>query len=103
MGLGRPLFCYGKAGEEQSILLSDTSSQASSINESVATRHLENQKCNPLLTKGQYLSPSEWDEAVRNPQVLVIDTRNTYEIEIGTFDGALYPKTKHFAEFPNSI
>jgi predicted sulfurtransferase len=103
MGLGRPLFCNGKATEEQSMLSSDTSSQASSINESSATRHLENQKCNPLLTKGQYLSPSEWDEAVKNPEVLVIDTRNTYEIEIGTFDGALDPKTKHFAEFPDYL
>ncbi|EED96105.1 hypothetical protein THAPSDRAFT_268136 [Thalassiosira pseudonana CCMP1335] len=64
-------------------------------------RHLQNQKANPLTTKGQYLTPSEWDKlCICNPNVLVIDTRNTYEIDIGTFETAVDPKTKHFAEFP---
>ncbi|KAL7474854.1 hypothetical protein ACHAW6_000798 [Cyclotella cf. meneghiniana] len=71
---------------------------------SPSLRHHENQKCNPLLTKGQYLSPSQWDAlCIANPDVLLIDTRNTYEVDIGTFDGAIDPKTKHFAEFPNYL
>mmetsp|Transcript_8041 Transcript_8041/g.16164 ORF Transcript_8041/g.16164 Transcript_8041/m.16164 type:complete len:588 (-) Transcript_8041:81-1844(-) len=66
-------------------------------------RHLQNQKANPLKTKGQYLTPSQWDEACRNPNVVVIDTRNTYEVEIGTFESALDPKTETFAEFPEYL
>ena len=94
MGLGRPLFRDGKAVEHQSMNSSDPAS---------SSRHIENQKCNPLLTKGQYLSPTQWDDAVRDPNVLVIDTRNTYEIDIGTFDGAIDPKTKYFTEFPDYL
>eukprot|EP00970_Alexandrium_tamarense_P002482 scaffold358_cov207-Alexandrium_tamarense.AAC.12 len=92
MGLGRPL-----QSQEQG------NRQDTSINEeqSAAQRHLQNQKANPLTTKGQYLTPSEWDKlCICNPNVLVIDTRNTYEIDIGTFETAVDPKTKHFAEFP---
>ena len=101
MGLGRPLFQNGRAVNDTS---TDTPADNTVSNGVQSTnRFEENQKCNPLLTKGQYLSPKAWDEAVRDPEVLVIDTRNTYEIDIGTFDGAIDPKTKHFAEFPEYL
>lgn len=59
---------------------------------------------NPLALKGKYLSSSEWDEmAILDPDVLVIDTRNTYEVGIGTFEGAIDPNTNEFHELPNYL
>ncbi|KAL3803125.1 hypothetical protein HJC23_003400 [Cyclotella cryptica] len=116
MGLGRPLGHYSRGAEDfpslqrccdvkngasahQTSQLAETARSTSPL-----SRHLQNQRCNPLLTKGQYLSPSQWDSlCIADPDVLVIDTRNTYEVEIGTFDRAIDPKTNHFAEFPNYL
>ncbi|KAL7429652.1 hypothetical protein ACHAXH_003994 [Discostella pseudostelligera] len=56
---------------------------------------------NPLTIKGQYLNPSQWDQiAIHNPNILVIDTRNTYEIDIGTFESAINPHTQNFSDLP---
>ena len=66
-------------------------------------RHTHNQLANPNITKGQYLNPRQWDMAMKDPNVLVIDTRNSYEIDIGTFESAIDPQTKHFAEFPEYL
>jgi len=63
-------------------------------------------KClaNPLATKGQYITPAEWDEcAILDPNVLVIDTRNSYEIDIGTFHGAINPNTNEFHQLPTYL
>lgn len=54
----------------------------------------------PTKDVGQYVAPSEWNELISNPDVAVIDTRNDYEVAIGTFDGAIDPQTKTFGEFP---
>lgn len=48
---------------------------------------------------GTHLTPSEWHEALKDPNVVVIDARNTYETAIGTFEGAIDPGTAHFSEF----
>ncbi|KAL3766223.1 hypothetical protein ACHAWO_012225 [Cyclotella atomus] len=107
MGLGRPLFRDGRVADDhqnyQNKHNNQQTSDSGAADNKPATRQQHNQKCNPLLTKGQYLSPKSWDEAVKDPEVLVIDTRNTYEIDIGTFDGAVDPKTKHFSEFPQYL
>lgn len=66
-------------------------------------RHLQNQLANPNITKGTYLNPRQWDTAMRDPNVLVIDTRNSYEIDIGSFESAVDPKTRHFSEFPEYL
>lgn len=50
--------------------------------------------------KGTYVAPKEWDALITDPDVVVVDTRNTYEIAVGSFDGAINPKTKTFREFP---
>lgn len=55
---------------------------------------------NPYEKKGTYVPPQEWNALISDPNVLVIDTRNAYEVEIGTFEGALNPKTRSFTEFP---
>lgn len=54
----------------------------------------------PVHHVGTYLSPDEWNEMISDPDVIVIDTRNDYEVGIGTFKGAINPETKTFGEFP---
>lgn len=54
----------------------------------------------PVGQVGQYLDPAEWNEVISDPDVILIDTRNDYEVAIGTFRGAIDPKTRTFREFP---
>ena len=54
----------------------------------------------PNQSVGRYASPSEWNELIDDPECLVIDTRNDYEVEIGSFRGAINPGTKSFRDFP---
>lgn len=54
----------------------------------------------PNKTKGAYLAPEEWNALIADPETLVLDTRNDYEVKIGTFKGALNPQTDSFREFP---
>jgi len=54
----------------------------------------------PLARTGHYVDPSEWNELIQAPDVAVIDTRNDYEVAIGTFEGAVDPETSSFGEFP---
>jgi UPF0176 protein len=48
---------------------------------------------------GHYVEPAEWNELIADPEVLVLDTRNTYESEIGTFAGAVTPPLATFSDF----
>lgn len=57
-------------------------------------------KANPNVAVGKYVTPKEWNEIISQEDVIVIDTRNDYEYEIGTFKGAKNPNTKAFREFP---
>lgn len=57
----------------------------------------------PRRTVGTYVKPSEWNALISDPDVLLIDTRNDYEIEIGTFKNAVNPKTETFREFPDYV
>ncbi|WP_439523634.1 oxygen-dependent tRNA uridine(34) hydroxylase TrhO [Marivita sp.] len=54
----------------------------------------------PGAKVGHYVQPSDWNELIQSPDVAVIDTRNDYEVAIGTFEGAVDPKTDSFREFP---
>ncbi|MGD9917133.1 MAG: rhodanese-related sulfurtransferase [Paenirhodobacter sp.] len=54
----------------------------------------------PCAAVGHYVEPAEWNALISAPDVVVIDTRNDYEVEIGTFEGAIEPKTRSFREFP---
>ena len=54
----------------------------------------------PARNSGRYVEPSEWNALISDPQTIVIDTRNDFEVRIGSFEGALDPKTKSFSEFP---
>jgi UPF0176 protein len=54
----------------------------------------------PQASVGHYVDPTDWNALIASPDVAVIDTRNDYEVSIGTFDGAVDPATKSFSEFP---
>jgi UPF0176 protein len=54
----------------------------------------------PTKTVGDYVKPQDWNELISDPDVVVIDTRNDYEVEIGSFQNALNPNTTSFREFP---
>ncbi len=52
---------------------------------------------------GDYVKPEDWNDLISDPEVTLVDTRNDYEVEIGTFKGALNPKTKSFRDFPEYV
>ncbi|AVO37598.1 rhodanese-related sulfurtransferase [Pukyongiella litopenaei] len=54
----------------------------------------------PRAGTGHYVDPADWNDLIRQPDVAVIDTRNDYEIAIGTFQGAVDPQTESFRDFP---
>ena len=54
----------------------------------------------PTASVGTYVRPEDWNDLIARDDVAVIDTRNDYEIGIGTFDGAVDPDTESFGEFP---
>ncbi|PVH28137.1 rhodanese-related sulfurtransferase [Pararhodobacter oceanensis] len=54
----------------------------------------------PLARTGHYVAPQEWNDLIAQEDVAVIDTRNDYEVAIGSFDGAIDPETRSFGEFP---
>ena len=54
----------------------------------------------PKREVGTYVQPEDWNALIADPDTVVIDTRNDYEVAIGTFEGAIDPKTKSFSEFP---
>jgi UPF0176 protein len=54
----------------------------------------------PLRRVGTAVAPAHWNPLIEDPTTLLIDTRNRYEVAVGTFAGALDPGTRHFREFP---
>ncbi len=62
-----------------------------------------NVKANPNELVGTYVEPEHWNTLINDPDVLVIDTRNDYEIGIGTFRNSIDPHTESFSEFPKFI
>ena len=55
----------------------------------------------PTHSAGTYVKPKDWNELINDPDVVLIDTRNNYEYEIGSFKGAINPNTETFREFPS--
>lgn len=54
----------------------------------------------PAGSAGTYVAPAHWNALISDPDTIVIDTRNAYEVSIGTFKGAVDPATASFREFP---
>ncbi len=61
------------------------------------------QDVDPTAVVGTYVDPADWNEVISDPEVLVIDTRNVEEISVGTFTGAVDPKTEAFSEFADWV
>ncbi len=54
----------------------------------------------PNVTVGQYVAPEKWNDLLNDPNVVLIDTRNDYEVKIGTFENAIDPHIRTFADLP---
>lgn len=57
----------------------------------------------PEHAAGTYVKPADWNALIEDPDVILIDTRNDYEVELGTFEGAIDPQTQSFREFPGYV
>ncbi|GGE55435.1 UPF0176 protein [Streptosporangium jomthongense] len=57
----------------------------------------------PRRIVGTYVEPEQWNDLISDPEVLLVDTRNQYEVEIGTFENAVNPSTDTFREFPDYV
>lgn len=65
--------------------------------------HLGLPEVDPNKKVGTYVDPQNWNKLLEDPEVIVIDTRNDYEYEIGTFKNAIDPQTAEFEEFPDYV
>lgn len=57
----------------------------------------------PLNVVGTYVKPNDWNALISDPEVLLVDTRNDYEVNIGTFKNAVNPNTESFRDFPQYV
>jgi UPF0176 protein len=57
----------------------------------------------PALMAGQYVKPQDWNQLLADPAVVLVDTRNDYEVSIGTFQGAVNPATHSFSDLPDWV
>jgi len=57
----------------------------------------------PSNGSGKYIEPEEWNELIHDPDVELVDVRNDYEVEIGTFEGAVNPKTTRFGQWGDFV
>jgi UPF0176 protein len=71
------------------------------LKKEIVTMGVEN--IDPKKIVGTYVKPSEWNRLIQDESVILVDTRNDYEVEIGTFKGAINPKTETFREFPKYV
>lgn len=71
------------------------------VKDEIVTLGAKNVK--PIEQVGTYIEPEQWDEIIDDPDTIVIDTRNKYEIAIGTFKNAINPETDTFREFKSYV
>lgn len=57
----------------------------------------------PATMAGEYVAPQDWNDLITDPDVVVVDVRNDYEVGIGTFESAINPNTRTFSEFPEWV
>ena len=58
---------------------------------------------NPAQDNGTYIDSSKWNKLIQNQNTILIDTRNHYEVSIGTFKNSINPNTRNFSEFPKWV
>ena len=71
------------------------------LKKEIVTMGIDN--IDPNNVVGTYVDASEWNELISDPDTLLIDTRNSYEVNIGTFENAINPNTETFREFPSYV
>ena len=71
------------------------------LKKEIVTMGIEGIDPNRLV--GNYVEPADWNQLISDPDVTVLDTRNQYEVDIGSFAGAIDPKTETFREFPGYV
>lgn len=60
-------------------------------------------EADPNEMVGEYVAPKDWNDIISDPDTVVIDTRNDYEVKIGTFKNAVDPHTDNFSQFPDYV
>ena len=60
-------------------------------------------EADPNVRVGTYVAPVDWNALISDPEVVVVDTRNAYEVAVGTFERAIDPKMRNFGEFPRFV
>lgn len=60
-------------------------------------------EANPNVAVGDYVDAQDWNALISDPNVIVLDTRNAYETELGTFKGAIDPNIAHFTHFKEFV
>ena len=58
---------------------------------------------NPSKNAGTYINSFDWNKLIKDKNTIVIDTRNHYEVSIGSFKESINPNTKNFSEFPEWV
>ena len=71
------------------------------IKPEIVTMHAP--EADPTVKVGQYVASQDWNALIQNPDVVLVDTRNSYEVAIGSFQGAIDPGTRAFHEFPDFV
>ena len=71
------------------------------LKKEIVTMGVEN--IDPKKVVGTYVKPKDWNALISDPDVILIDTRNDYEVQIGGFKHAVNPKTETFREFPQYV
>ena len=71
------------------------------LRKEIVTMGVEN--IDPRHIAGTYVDPADWNDLISDPEVCLLDTRNKYEVEIGTFKGAVNPETDSFRDFPDYV
>mmetsp|Transcript_24613 Transcript_24613/g.22370 ORF Transcript_24613/g.22370 Transcript_24613/m.22370 type:complete len:317 (-) Transcript_24613:33-983(-) len=64
---------------------------------------MRSNEATPTIIKGEYVEPKDWNDLISDPNVLLIDTRNDYEIKIGKFKNAINPNMKTFVDFNDYV
>lgn len=71
------------------------------LKKEIVTMGLED--IDPNRVVGTYVNPKDWNRLISDPEVLLIDTRNDYEYQVGTFKNAINPNTEAFRQFPTYV
>lgn len=71
------------------------------LKKEIVTMGVEN--IDPRKVVGTYVEPTDWNDLIQDPEVILVDTRNDYEYAVGTFENAINPNTESFREFPEYV